>query len=595
MLNMHVTLPALLLGPAAVAASQRSGDSWTHSPRYDYIVVGGGTSGLVVANRLSEDYNVSVAVIEAGGVELYDKNITDTAEYMASFGTAVDWQYKSVPQTYAGNATQVLRAGKAIGGTSDINETAQINAWGQIGNSGWSWDSLLPYYKKSEYIQEPTNSQLLRGASLDPKTHGTSGPLAVGWTDNMMSENVFSSINQTFGALGLPFNEEPNAGSMRGLTAFPKTVNRAENVREDAGRAYYWPISNRPNLDIYLDSFVEKMTWHPVSGEHNNTRTASGVVFTDCNGTVHTILANREIILSAGSLRSPLLLEQSGVGNPSILKANDIDVIVDLPFVGENLQDQTTTDMFYTNNNSTNFAGLGGYAAYLNVEDAFGDDLASFNASIASSIADYAEKTASASGIIDRNVTERLFRMQYDLIFKEKIPISEIIVSPAATGPITIEYWGLLPFSRGSIHINSANASAPATINPNYFMLDYDIRQQIATAKMARKVANTAPFSEALSDETTPGLDTLPANASDVDWEKWLKSTYRSNFHYISTAAMMPRELGGVVDSNLTVYGTSNVRVVDASVVPFQICGHLTSTLYAIAEKAADMIKARYE
>lgn len=181
--------------------------------------------------------------------------------------------------------------------------------------------------------------------------------------------------------------------------------------------------------------------------------------------------------------------------------------------------------MFYTNNNGTNFTGLGGYAAYLNVEDAFGDDLASFNASIASSIANYAEKTASASGVIDRNVTERLFRMQYDLIFKEKIPISEIIVSPAATGPITIEYWGLLPFSRGSIHINSANASAPATINPNYFMLDYDIRQQIATAKMARKVANTAPFSEALSGETTPGLDTLPANASDADWEKWLKST----------------------------------------------------------------------
>jgi choline dehydrogenase-like flavoprotein len=123
MLNMQATLPALLLGPAAVAASQHSGNSWTHSPRYDYIIVGGGTSGLVVANRLSEDYNVSVAIIEAGGVELYDKNITDTAKYMASFGTAVDWQYKSVPQTYAGNATQVLRAGKAIGGTSDINGT----------------------------------------------------------------------------------------------------------------------------------------------------------------------------------------------------------------------------------------------------------------------------------------------------------------------------------------------------------------------------------------------------------------------------------------------------------------------------------------
>jgi choline dehydrogenase-like flavoprotein len=472
-------------------------------------------------------------------------------------------------------------------------EVSQIDAWQELGNEGWTWESLLPYYKKSEYLQQPTESQLLRGASYDPEFHGESGPLAVGWTDNMMSEDVISSINQTFGELGLPFNEEPNAGSMRGLTAFPKTVEQAANVREDAGRAYYWPVSKRPNLDIYLESFVEKMIWQPESGKSDNARTASGIVFVGRNGTRTTILANKEVILSAGALRSPQLLEHSGVGNPAILGEHDIDVVVDLPFVGENLQDQTTTDMFYTNNNSTNFTGLGGYAAYFNVEDVFGDDLAAFNKTITNSLKDYAEKTAKASGIIDSSVTEKLFRMQYDLIFKNKIPISELIISPAATGPITVEYWGLLPFSRGSIHINSPNASAPATINPNYFMLDYDINQQIATAKMARKFANTAPFSSALSGETTPGLDVVPTNASDAVWGEWLKSTYRSNFHYISTAAMMPRELGGVVDANLTVYGTSNVRVVDASVLPFQICGHLTSTLYAIAEKAADMIKAR--
>jgi len=189
------------------------------------------------------------------------------------------------------------------------------------------------------------------------------------------------------------------------------------------------------------------------------------------------------------------------------------------------LQDQTTTDMFYTNNNSTNFTGLAGYAAYFNVDDVFESDLAAFNASVASALKQYADRTANVSGIIDSSVTEKLFRIQYDLIFKNKIPISEIIVSPAATGPVTIEYWGLLPFSRGSIHIDSTNASAAANINPNYFMLDYDIRQQIATAKMARKFANTAPFSKALSSETTPGLDVVPANASDAVWEKWLKST----------------------------------------------------------------------
>jgi choline dehydrogenase-like flavoprotein len=196
-------------------------------------------------------------------------------------------------------------------------EAVQIDAWEQIGNTGWSWESLMPYYKKSEYIQQPSASQFLRGASFDPKTHGTSGPLAVGWTDNMMGEEIISSINQTFEVLGLPLNEEPNAGSMRGLTIFPKTIEQADNVREDAGRAYYWPVSKRPNLDIYLESFVEKMIWHPQSASHDTRQTARGVVFTNRNGTRSTILANREVILSAGSLRSPLLLEQSGVGNPS--------------------------------------------------------------------------------------------------------------------------------------------------------------------------------------------------------------------------------------------------------------------------------------
>src|SRR5690242_5812256 len=174
-------------------------------------------------------------------------------------------------------------------------EAVQIDAWEQLGNPGWSWEGLLPYYKKSEYIQPPTASQLLRGASFDPEAHGSTGPLAVGWTDNMMGEGVVTSINDTLAALGLPLNKEPNAGSMRGLTVFPKTVELADNVREDAGRAYYWPVSRRPNLDIYLEAFAEKMIWHPESNTQDTGRTASGVVFTDRNGTRRTLLANREV------------------------------------------------------------------------------------------------------------------------------------------------------------------------------------------------------------------------------------------------------------------------------------------------------------
>lgn len=197
-------------------------------------------------------------------------------------------------------------------------------------------------------------------------------------------------------------------------------------------------------------------------------------------------------------------------------------------------------------------------------------------------------------GVANQSALEKLFNIQHKLIFEDLAVIAEIIVNAPSGGSAGIEYWGLLPFSRGNIHISSANASAPASINPNFFQLDWDIKQQVATARAARAVANTAPFSKLLGEETTPGLDIVPAEASEAVWGAWLKSVYRSNFHYISTAAMMPRELGGVVDSDHLVYGTANVRVVDASVLPFQVSGHLTSTLYALAERAADRIKARY-
>lgn len=247
--------------------------------------------------------------------------------------------------------------------------------------------------------------------------------------------------------------------------------------------------------------------------------------------------------------------------------------------------------MAYTSNGI--YSGNAGFVGYFNVQDVFGNQTASLKESVGSSLRAYAEKVANFSGVVSANVTEKLFKMQYNLIFENELPISEIIVTPSA-GSTSVEFWGLLPFSRGNIHINTANASAPATINPNYFMLDYDIQQQTATAKMGRKVANTKPLASEIQGETTPGTSLVPENATDDMWADWLKSTYRSNFHYISTAAMMPRELGGVVDPNLLVYGTQNVRVVDASVIPFQICGHLTATLYAVAEKASDIIKARY-
>jgi choline dehydrogenase-like flavoprotein len=476
---------------------------------------------------------------------------------------------------------------RLLGMTYMRAESSQIDSWKKVGNNV-SWDSLIPYYKKSEYFEYPTGAQVSMGASYLPEFHGTEGPLSVSWPSEMVGNNFSSTLNATFKAMDLPWNRDANSGSMRGYNVFPKTFDRSLDVREDAARAYYYPFATRPNLDVYLNSFAQRMTW---SDDNSSVPFANGVIFTDKSGTEQSLLATKEVVLSAGSLRSPLLLELSGVGNPSVLEHLGIEVKVNAPFVGENLQDQTTVDTNYDAN--MNFTGAGGFIGYFNATDVWENSTAAFGKTIKASLEQYANRTVEATGgITDRETLLKLFKIQHELIFEDEVVISEIIVNPPSASSGLIEYWGLMPFSRGNIHIKSANASAPAAINPNFFMLDYDIKQQIATARTARKIAMTAPLSNILTSETTPSFDVVPLNATDAVWGAWLKSVYRSNYHYISTAAMMSKELGGVVDDNHLVYGTANVRVVDASVLPFQVSGHLASTLYALAERAADLIKA---
>ena len=279
----------------------------------------------------------------------------------------------------------------------------------------------------------------------------------------------------------------------------------------------------------------------------------------------------------------------------SILNKFGIEVKVANCFVGENLQDQTTgAQAFNANLSSLTPSGIAGFVGYFAASDIFGKSSRAYGATVLKQLSAYASKVSKTTGgIVDVQVTKKLFRIHHDLIFKDNLPISEVLISPKESA-VSVAYWGLLPFSRGNIHISSVNASAPATINPNYFLLDYDVQQQIGTAKISRAVGRVQPMAQYITSETQPGLATVPVNGTQQQWAKWIKSSYRSNYHYISTAAMMAEELGGIVDTELRVYGTENVRVVDASVLPMQVCGHLTATLYAVAEKAADAIKAAH-
>ncbi|OLN92030.1 Glucose oxidase 2 [Colletotrichum chlorophyti] len=559
--------------------------------RFDYVVIGGGTSGLVVANRLSELKNVTVAVIEAGDSVFNNANVTDLGGYGKAFGSSIDYAFETVGQKYGGNKTQTLRAGKALGGTSTINGMAytraqdvQIDIWERLGNDGWNWENLLEYYKKAETLQPPTTEQVADGVTFTPEYHGSNGPLKVGWKPGMVNSSFVDVLNQTYGAVGVPALQDIAGGDMVGWNIYPATVDTALQVREDAARAYYFPYQNRTNLRVFLNTEAQKLVW-----ANSTEATASGVLVKDSTGASRTIYANKEVIISAGSLRSPLLLEQSGVGNPSILMAAGIQTKVNLPTVGENLQDQMNNGL--AQSSSKAFTGSTTFVAYPNVDDVFAEQSAALADDIKGRLSQWAAQVSEyTNGVVTKEQLDKFFDIQYDLIFTDKVPLAEILITPAGSS-FSTEYWALLPFARGNIHVGGANSSSPK-INPNYFMMDWDMTEQIGTAKFIRQLYKTAPLSEYFANETKPGLNVIPEDASDDVWSKWVIENYRSNFHPVGTTAMMSRELGGVVDANLKVYGTTNVRVVDAGILPFQVCGHLVSTLYAIAEKASDIIKA---
>ncbi|EFQ33042.1 GMC oxidoreductase [Colletotrichum graminicola M1.001] len=561
-----LTISTLLSGAASAAVRfTNSTDS------HDYVIVGGGTSGLALANRLSENPAVSVLVIEAGGSVFDNVNVTNPNGYGLAFGTDIDFAFQTTNQTYGGGQVLTMRAAKALGGTSTINglaytraESSQVDAWEKLGNEGWNWNALFPYYLKSEHFQTPEPARQVAGhLEYESKDHGENGPLLTGWTFGQTNGTIPAVLNSTYKNLGLPWNEDVNGGNMVGFSVFPRTVDQENAVREDAARAYYYPYQNRTNLQVLLNTSAQKLTW-----KNATVPTADGVEVVSADGSSRIVKARKDVILSAGSLHG-------------------IETVVNLPTVGENLQDQMNNGLSFAMKNIT-VDGAITTVAYPSAEQMF-DNVDEIAAQVKESLPAYAATVASVNG----NVTQaadllEFFEMQWSLIFESKIPIAEVLVN-AAQGTWSSEYWGLLPFSRGSIHI-SETSTANAIINPNYFLLDWDLLHQVQTAKFIRKLYGTAPFSTYAGTETRPGVDVVAEDADIEGWTGYIKGNYRSNFHPVGTAAMMPREKGGVVDANLKVYGTTNVRVVDASVLPFQVCGHLVSTLYAVAERAADLI-----
>jgi choline dehydrogenase-like flavoprotein len=507
--------------PAVVLANE-------HVESYDYIIVGGGTTGLVLANRLSEDSSTTVAVIEAGDSVLHNPNVTQIANFFASLGTEIDWQYASQPQQYTNGRKLVYDSGKALGGTSTINgatyvraQKAQIDAWETLGNEGWNWDTLFPYYVKSENFDPPTAELRAEGANYDPAVHGYNGHVGVGWSNYTMGSNAHEILNQTWEALGLPYNPDQSSGELHGFSLFPSTIDAVKEIRADAARSYYYAITGRENLKVFTNTLAEKIVWRD-EGASTVLACADGVQVRPIGGGESRMFkAEKQVILSAGSLKSPVILENSGVGNPAILAKHGIDVKVDLPTVGENLQDQPNVRL--TVNATTEWNGYPPFVAYLTASDLFGSNTSSIAAYVYSQIPTYANAIVKRSNnAYTPSVVEKQLHIQADLIFQQHTPCLESIVFPTSVTIFSV-FWGLLPFSRGSVHLSSTNASADPLINPNFFMFEWDAILQTAGAKMIRSLFHTTPLDHYTSDDTAPTVKEVGNDAGVGEWLNWFK------------------------------------------------------------------------
>lgn len=327
----------------------------------DFVIVGAGTAGLVVANRLSADPDVTVTVIEPGNDERNNPNVTDPMKLNMPIGTALDWQYQTTPQAWVNDRQFTMAQGKAWGGSSAINgmslqsgllstrvicfcvgnpasprndpnfsrhplgmtylrgDAAVFDSWEDLGNRGWNWETLLPYFKKSEQYIAPSDVQMLTGASYEPGNHGLEGSVHVGYPAKLQPNNYSDAALATWETLSVAHSPDLNSGVGRGFGIGPQTLDPELNLRWDSARAYYSPVEKRRNLKM-VKGTVKRITWskerqgRPCKNQCDVV--ADGVEYLTEDGKSHILKAKKEVVVSAGSFRSPLVLEGSGIGNP---------------------------------------------------------------------------------------------------------------------------------------------------------------------------------------------------------------------------------------------------------------------------------------